>query len=70
MKKKYISPATTLIKVHTENVLNGVSKTDSEKYDGTKGGHGIDGNIGTWNESDDFESAKGNDGFIFWEDEN
>lgn len=70
MKKKYISPATTLIKVHTENVLNGVSKTETTKFDGTQSEGGPNTDIGTWNGSDDVESAKGNDGFIFWEDEN
>ena len=68
MKKKYISPATTLIKVHTENVLNGLSKTETKTYDGNKS-EGPSTEIGTWDGSD-VESAKGNDGFIFWEDEN
>lgn len=67
MKKKYISPATTLIKVHTENVMQTISDVKSDKYDGTK----TDGPDmgGAWN-GEDVESAKGNDGFIFWEDEN
>lgn len=68
MKKKYISPATTLIKVHTENVLCGLSKAETTKFDGTKS-EGPSTEIGTWDGSE-VESAKGNDGFIFWEDEN
>lgn len=68
MKKKYISPATTLIKVHTENVLCGLSKTETGKYDGTKS-EGPNPDIEIWDGSN-VESAKGNDGFIFWEDEN
>lgn len=67
MKKKYISPATTLIKVHTENVLTSLSKTETKTYDGKQSEGGPSTDIGTWNGSDDVESAKGN---IFWEDEN
>lgn len=69
MKKKYISPATTLIKVHTENVLNSLSSTNVKDYKGGTNNQGIGSDIGTYDGSD-IESAKGNDGFIFWEDEN
>ena len=69
MKKKYISPATTLIKVHTENVLNGLSNAKSTKYDDTQSDGSPSTDIKDWDGSD-VESAKGNDGFIFWEDEN
>lgn len=68
MKKKYISPATTLIKVHTENALASLSNTDTQKFDG-KPSDGPSSDIEIWNGSD-VESAKGNDSFIFWEDEN
>ena len=67
MKKKYISPATTLIKVHTENVMQNISSVSSTTPDGKPtDGPGFDG---AWDGSD-VETAKGNDGFIFWEDEN
>lgn len=69
MKKKYISPATTLIKVPTENVLASLSKTETKTYDGKQSEGGPSTEIGPWDGSD-VESAKGNDGFIFWEDEN
>lgn len=69
MKKKYISPATTLIKVHTENVLASLSSTNVKDYNGGTNNQGIGSDIGTYDGSD-VESAKGNDGFIFWEDEN
>lgn len=69
MKKKYISPATTLIKVHTENVLASLSKTETGTYNGKPSDGSPSTEIGTWDGSD-VESAKGNDGFIFWEDEN
>ena len=69
MKKKYISPATTLIKVPTENVLASLSKTETGTYNGKPSEGGPNTEIGTWDGSD-VESAKGNDGFIFWEDEN
>lgn len=70
MKKKYISPATTLIKVHTENVLASLSSTDVKDYKGGTDNQGIGSDIGTWDGNSQPESAKGNDGFIFWEDEN
>ena len=70
MKKKYISPATTLIKVHTENVLTNLSNANVKDYKGETNDQGIGSDIGTWDGNSQPESAKGNDGFIFWEDEN
>lgn len=69
MKKKYISPATTLIKVHTENVLTSLSKTETNSFNGRPSDGNPSTDIEDW-KGEDFESAKGNDGFIFWEDEN
>lgn len=70
MKKKYISPATTLIKVPTENVLASLSSTNVKDYKDGTDNQGIGPDIGTWDGNSQPESAKGNDGFIFWEDEN
>ena len=70
MKKKYISPATTLIKVHTENVLTSLSNANVTDYKGGTDDQGIGSDIGTWDGNSQPESAKGNDTFIFWEDEN
>ena len=69
MKKIYISPATTLIKVHTENVLASLSKTETKSFNGTPSDGSPSTDIDVWDGSD-VESAKGNDTFIFWEDEN
>ena len=69
MKKKYISPATTLIKVHTENVLASLSKTETNGINGKQSDGGPNSDIDVWN-GNYYETAKGNDGFIFWEDEN
>ena len=71
MKKKYISPETTLIKLHTENVMGnlssvGVSSTDNKitiDYDISKYGMGI------WDGTSQPETAKDNDGFTIWDDE-
>lgn len=69
MKKNYTSPKIKLIKVNTENVMTDVSSVDTGKWDGSDGKHGIDGSTSPW-DGNQPETAKGNDTFIFWEDEN
>lgn len=70
MKKNYTSPKIKLIKVNTENVMTDVSSVETGKWDGSNGNHGIDGSTGTWDGNSQPTTAKGNDVFIFWEDEN
>lgn len=69
MKKNYTSPKIKLIKVNTENVMQTISGVNTTTPDGkpTDGPNSSTG--GVWDGSQP-ESAKGNDGFIFWEDEN
>lgn len=77
MKKIYISPETTLFKVHTENVMNKTSigvKTYNNltaEKDGLtlKNNYGFsDKGISIWNGSQP-ETAKDNNGFNLWGDE-
>lgn len=77
MKKIYISPETTLFKVHTENVMNNTSigvKTYNNltaEKDGLtlKNNYGFsDKGISIWNGSQP-ETAKDNNGFNLWGDE-
>lgn len=77
MKKIYISPETTLFKVHTENVMNKTSigvKTYNNltaEKDGLtiKTNYGFsDKGITIWNGSQP-ETAKDNNGFNLWGDE-
>ena len=78
MRKEYISPETTLIKVHTENVMNNTSigvKTykdvSAKKDEGTiKTNCGFsDKGISIWNGTSQPETAKDNNGFNLWGDE-
>ena len=78
MKKIYISPETTLIKVHTENVMNNTSigvktyKDLSAKKDEVtlKNNYGFsDKGISIWNGNTQPETAKDNNGFNLWGDE-
>ena len=69
MKKNYTSPKIKLIKVNTENVMTGISSTETGNYDGTKGDHGIGGSIGPWDGTQP-ESAKDNGGNDLWDNEN
>ena len=67
MKKKYISPEIKLIKLHTENVMQNISSVSSNTPDGKPtDGPGYGGS----SDGSQPETAKGNDVFIFWEDEN
>ena len=78
MKKIYISPETTLMKVHTENVMNNTSigvktyKDLSAKKDEVtiKTNYGFsDKGISIWNGTSQPETAKDNNGFNLWGDE-
>ena len=78
MKKIYISPETTLMKVHTENVMNNTSigvktyKDLSAKKDEVtlKNNYGFsDKGISIWNGNTQPETAKDNNGFNLWGDE-
>lgn len=78
MKKIYISPETTLFKVHTENVMNNTSigvktyKDLSAKKDEVtlKNNYGFsDKGISIWNGTSQPETAKDNNGFNLWSDE-
>lgn len=78
MKKIYISPETTLFKVHTENVMNNTSigvktyKDLSAKKDEVtlNNNYGFsDKGISIWNGTSQPETAKDNNGFNLWGDE-
>ena len=78
MKKIYISPETKLFKVHTENVMNNTSigvktyKDLSAKKDEVtlKNNYGFsDKGISIWNGTSQPETAKDNNGFDLWGDE-
>ena len=78
MKKRNKSPETTLIKVHTENVMNntsiGVKKYNdltAKKDEVTlKNNYGFsDKGISIWNGTSQPETAKDNNGFNLWGDE-
>lgn len=79
MKKIYISPETRLFKVHTENVMNNTSigvKTynnnlTAKKDEVTlKNNYGFsDKGISIWNGTSQPETAKDNNGFNLWGDE-
>ena len=55
--------------VHTENVLNSVSKTKVSGYNGPTDNQGIGSNNGTWDGTSQPETAKDNNGFNLWGDE-
>lgn len=77
MKKIYISPEITLFKVHTENVMNKTSIGVRSYKDLTAEKNGVtlknnygfnDKGISIWNGSQP-ETAKDNNGFNLWGDE-
>lgn len=75
MRKEYISPETTLIKVHTENVMNNTSigvKTykdlSAKKDEVTMKNYDFSKGITIWNGTQP-ETAKDNNGFNLWGDE-
>lgn len=75
MRKEYISPETTLIKVHTENVMNNTSigvKTykdlSAKKDEVTMKNYDFSKGITIWNGTQP-ETAKDNNGFDLWGDE-
>ncbi len=72
MKKKYISPETTLIKVRTENMMSisevrmgnwNPANTESMK------GYGLSDGIEVWKGSDQPECIGRKEGFGSWDDE-
>lgn len=78
MKKEYISPETTLMKVCTENVMNntsiGVRKynhlTAEQDNVTLKRDYNLSTkNIDFWTGTTQPETAKDNNGFSLWEDE-
>ena len=77
MRTEYRSPQTTLIKVHTENVMNNTSigvktyKDLSAKKDEVtmKNYNFSDKGISIWNGTSQPETAKDNNGFNLWGDE-
>ena len=77
MRKEYISPETTLIKVHTENEMINTSigvktyKDLSAKKDEVtmKNYNFSDKGISIWNGNTQPETAKDNNGFDLWGDE-
>lgn len=75
MKKIYISPETTLFKVHTENVMSNTSigvKTykdlSAKKDEVTMKNYDFSKGITIWNGTQP-ETAKDNNGFNLWGDE-
>ena len=76
MRKEYISPETTLIKVHTENVMNNTSigvKTykdlSAKKDEVTMKNYNFSKSINFWTGTQQPETAKDNNGFNLWGDE-
>ena len=79
MKKIYISPETTLMKVHTENVMNNTSigvKTYNNNLTAEKDGLTLKNNYGFsdkginfWTGTSQPETAKDSNGFNLWGDE-
>lgn len=76
MRKEYISPETTLIKVHTENVMNNTSigvKTykdlSAKKDEVTMKNYSFSKDINFWTGTQQPETAKDNNGFNLWGDE-
>ena len=73
MKKKYISPEITMIKLHTENVMAGMSDVRVTNYEGKPvqfDGNDISTKIGTWDGNSQPETAKDNGGNDLWDNEN
>lgn len=72
MKKKYISPEIKLMKLPTEYVMAALSKVDVGKYSGGENDTGISGDIDYWQPDDENsqpQTAKRNNSFGFWDDE-
>lgn len=72
MKKNYISPEITLIKLHTETVMAGMSDVRVTNYEGKTfqdNEINISKDIEIWNGSD-IETAKDNGGNDLWDNEN
>lgn len=72
MKKKYISPEIKLMKLPTEYVMAALSKVHTDKYNGGENDTGISGDIDYWQPNDENsqpQTAKRNNSFGFWDDE-
>ena len=72
MKKKYISPEIKLMKLPTEYVMAALSKVEGTNYNGDKVVTGIDEKIDYWQPDDENsqpQTAKRNNCFGFWDDE-
>lgn len=69
MKKNYASPKIKLIKVNTENVMQTISGVTTTTPDGkpTEGPNPSTG--GAWNGNNQPETAKDNNGFDLWGNE-
>lgn len=72
MKKKYISPETTLIKVRTENMMS-ISNVKMDNYDPANTesmkGYGLSDGVKAWTGTEQPECIGRNDGFSSWGDE-
>lgn len=71
MKRNYISPEITLIKLHTENVMAGMSDVRVTNYKGEviqNSDINISTEIKSWDGSE-IETAKGNGGNDLWDNE-
>lgn len=73
MKKKYISPETTLIKVRTENMICIGSVRVSNWKDPANteplSGYGLSDGVKAWTGSDQPECIGRKEGFASWDDE-
>lgn len=73
MKKNYISPEITLIKLHTENVMAGMSDVRVTNYEDKvikNDDINISTEIGIWDGNSQPETAKDNGGNDLWDNEN
>lgn len=71
MKKNYISPEITLIKLHTETVMGNLSGVSMKDYKGEviqNSDINISTDIKSWDGSD-IETAKDNGGNDLWDNE-
>lgn len=72
MKKKYISPETTLIKVRTENMICisnvKIGNWDPANTESMKG-YGLSDGVKAWTSTEQPECIGRNDGFSSWDDE-
>lgn len=72
MKKIYISPETTLIKVRTENMMS-ISNVKMGNYDPANTesmkGYGLSDGVKAWTGTEQPECIGRNDGFASWDDE-